>query len=339
MLKIGYLFIIIFIIITLILNISCSTNPTDTEDKINKAPIASFEFYPDSGTIFTYFRFDAMGSYDDNDSLSVLEIRWDWENDQIWDVDYTQTKEIFHNYSTPGIYTVKMEIKDPQGLSDTNTVQVQVSEVQTGTVTDIDGNIYKTVKIGNQWWMAENLKVKHYRNGDAISNITVDTLWSHLTSGAYCSYNNDENNAVTYGYLYNWHVVNDSRGIAPAGWHVPSDLEWKQLEMDIGMRQVQADSSGWRGKNFGNMLKLAGTNFWYDNYTYANNSTGFSALPSGFRNGDTGIFYDLNGSVFFWSTTESYGSAWYRHLQNYNSGIRRYGKNKWDGFSIRCVKD
>ena len=92
-----------------------------------------------------------------------------------------------------------------------------------GTVTDIDGNIYQTVKIGNQWWMAENLKVTHYRNGEAIPNVTDNATWTGLTTGAYCEYNNDVNNVATYGRLYNWYAVDDSRNIAPAGWHVASD--------------------------------------------------------------------------------------------------------------------
>jgi len=101
----------------------------------------------------------------------------------------------------------------------------------TGTVTDIDGNVYKTVKIGSQWWTAENLKVTHYNNGDSLINETVIRTWYDLTVGAYCSYDHDSNNAAIYGYLYNWYAVGDDRNLAPAGWHVPTDEEWKQLEM------------------------------------------------------------------------------------------------------------
>ena len=103
------------------------------------------------------------------------------------------------------------------------------SGFKTGTVTDIDSNTYQTVKIGNQWWMTENLKVTHYRNGNAIPNVTDDSAWSSLTTGAYCIYNHDESNATTYGRLYNCYAVTDSRNIAPAGWHVPTDAEWTTL--------------------------------------------------------------------------------------------------------------
>ncbi len=88
---------------------------------------------------------------------------------------------------------------------------------------DVDGNVYKTVKIGNQWWMAENLKISHYRNGDEIPNVTDDEEWFNLTSGAYCNYKNDTANVALYGKLYNWYSVVDNRILAPEGWHVPTD--------------------------------------------------------------------------------------------------------------------
>lgn len=130
------------------------------------------------------------------------------------------------------------------------------------TVTDIDGNVYKTVTIGNQAWMAENLKVMRYRNGDAIPNVTGGTDWSNLSTGAYCSYDNDDNNIDTYGLLYNWYAVDDSRNLAPEGWHVPTDEEWKELEMYLGMSQSEADDTGYRGTDEGGKLKEVGTTHW-----------------------------------------------------------------------------
>ncbi len=106
------------------------------------------------------------------------------------------------------------------------------------TVTDIDGNVYRTVKIGTQVWMAENLKTTKYRNGDPIANVTNGASWKALTTGAYCWYNNDAENKVTYGGLYNWFVVADSRKIAPTGWHVPTDAEWTVLTDFLGGLKV-----------------------------------------------------------------------------------------------------
>lgn len=211
--------------------------------------------------------------------------------------------------------------------------------VESGTVTDIDGNVYHTVKIGNQWWMAENLKVKKYRNGDAIQNVTDAGTWSGLTTGAHCNYDNSEANAVTYGRLYNWYAVNDSRNIAPEGWHVPSDAEWKQLEMHLGMSQSEADAPGWRGTNEGGKLKEKGTAHWNSPNTGASDDYGFTALPGGYRL-DDGNFYVLGNVAHFWSSTEnSTSSAWFRYLYYDSASISRYSLNKQVGFSVRCVRD
>ena len=209
----------------------------------------------------------------------------------------------------------------------------------TGTVTDIDGNVYQTVKIGDQWWMAENLKVTHYRNGDSILNVTDNGIWSGLTTGACCDYNNDENNAATYGKLYNWYAVSDSRNVAPAGWHVPTDNEWKQLEMYLGMSQAQADSIGKRGTDEGGKLKEAGTTHWSSPNTGATNESGFAALPGGYR-GYNGTFLDVGHAAFFWCSTENYSpNAWWRAV--YYSYSQVYRNYVWEsyGFSVRCVKD
>ena len=211
------------------------------------------------------------------------------------------------------------------------------------TVKDIDGNLYKTVKIGTQIWLAENLKVTHYRNGDPIPNVTSHSEWVDLSTGAYCVYDNNESNADTFGYLYNWYAVDDSRNIAPEGWHVPTDEEWRELERALGMSQSEADSVGWRGSPVGS--KLAGRADLWDDETLENNaafdSSGFSALPAGFRfyHGD-GYFYSLGNQAFFWSATE-YGPAgsWHRSLDYRISGVRRYTGGKPRGFSVRLIRD
>jgi uncharacterized protein (TIGR02145 family) len=211
--------------------------------------------------------------------------------------------------------------------------------VQTDSVTDIDGNVYQTIRIGDQWWMTADLKVTHYRNGDSIPNVVDNGTWEGLGSGAYCDYNHDTANVADYGRLYNWLAATDSRNIAPTGWHVPSDSEWKQLEMFLGMSQASADSMNWRGTDEGSKLKETGTAHWASPNYGATNESGFTAVPSGLRSYD-GEFEGLQGVVYYWTTGDyGSGSGWGRHVSvNYQS-INRGAHVKQCGFSIRCVKD
>ncbi len=216
--------------------------------------------------------------------------------------------------------------------------------VETGTVTDIDGNVYQTIKIGNQWWMTENLKVTKYRDSTLIAKGTADTSkWNNDTAGLYCIY--DEISGVpTPGSLYNWHAVNNVRNIAPAGWHVPSDEEWKLLEINLGMVQAEADKTNFRGIDEGSKLKKNGEND-LDPYgnIYSTNESGFSALAGNCRmfDGAWGFPSDLKSAGFWWSSTEhSTGTeAWYRHLDYKKANVFRYHGPKTYGFSVRCVKD
>jgi len=191
---------------------------------------------------------------------------------------------------------------------------------------DIDGNRYLTIKIGEQWWMAENLKVVRYRNGDAIPNVTDNGDWSGLTTGAYCSYNDDSANTETYGYLYNWYAINDQRGLAPEGWHIASDGEWQKLVDHLGGNSVAGG-------------KMKETALWASPNTGATNESGLSARPSGYRD-DRGS-YDLVGHIAgFWSSTENNrASAKLRSLHYDYSDISRDIGNKRIGFSVRCVRD
>jgi uncharacterized protein (TIGR02145 family) len=197
-----------------------------------------------------------------------------------------------------------------------------------GTVTDIDGNTYITVKICNHWWMAENLKVTHYRNGGAITYVADSATWSGLTSEAYCNYGDDSTNVAIYGRLYNWYAVNDSRNIAPAGWHVPTDAEWQTLVDCLGGDAVA-----------GGNMKESGTVHWLSPNTGATNESGFSALPGGFHNG-AGNYNYMSYHAYFWSSTDHFGvNAWYRQLVFNYSDVRRLNNELRNGFSIRCVKD
>ena len=218
-------------------------------------------------------------------------------------------------------------------------VSITVTSIfETGTVIDIDGNVYLTIKIGNQWWMAENLKVTHYRNGDTIPNVTDYSAWSDLTTGACCAYENNEAHVATYGLLYNWYALVDSRNIAPQGWHMATDEEWKALEMYLGMSQSDVDDRAWRGTNEGGKLKATGTTHWNSPNVGATNESGFSALPGGIRQ-YSGDFDRMGKFAYFWSATEYEYYAWFRFLVNTRSDIDRNYFSKRNGYSVRLIKD
>jgi uncharacterized protein (TIGR02145 family) len=308
--------------------------------KIHESPIASFTISPLSGTTSTEFSFDASGCSDNKDVISQLEVHWDWENDGVWDTDYNAGKTAKHQYSTEGTKTIKLEVKDTDGLTDSTTQNIIVSNTSTGTMTDQDGNVYKTLIIGNQWWMAENLKVTHYRNGDAILKVTDDTVWENLTTSAYCAYDDNESNVNTYGYLYNFYAVDDTRKLAPEGWHIPTETEWQALIDFLGGISVA-----------GGKLKETGTTHWTSPNDYATNESGFTALPGGRAPTCSEDFLRINFSASFWSSTETYDAAltaWGYSLFNTQNpylpsvtggAISPWDDAKYNGFSIRCIKD
>jgi len=197
-----------------------------------------------------------------------------------------------------------------------------------GAVRDIDGNVYQTVTIGTQVWMAENLKVTHYRNGEAIPYVTDVTEWAGLSTGAHCEYDNNPANVEIYGRLYNWHSVDDSRNIAPEGWHVPTYADWQTLVDYLGGSSVA-----------GGKLKETGTTYWASPNTGATNESGFSALPGGVRL-NNGYYEYLSIYAYFWSAT-AYSSdhGWSEGLGNAYSGVYCTYNGKQSGLSIRCVKD
>jgi len=205
------------------------------------------------------------------------------------------------------------------------------------TVTDYDNNVYDTIHIGTQVWLKQNLKTKHYLTGDSIPNVTANASWSALTTGAYCNYMNDTNNGATYGKLYNWFAVNDSRKICPTGWHVPSDGEWNIMERHIDA-SVDTTLTGYQGTNAGWKLKETGTTHWATTSASVTNSSGFTALPGGHRL--SGIFYTLGNNGYWWTKTPKDASySWHRGLNDGSSQIMRSNANKNDGRSVRCIKD
>jgi len=212
-----------------------------------------------------------------------------------------------------------------------------------GTVIDIDGNEYQTIKIGKQWWMTENLRVIRYRNADSIRHEPDDNEWPVLTEGAYSIYDHHGANIITYGLLYNWFAVGDSRNIAPDGWHVATDDDWKELEVFLGIPESKLNDNQWRGTNEGEKLKEAGTLHWVAPNANATNEFGFTAQPNGFRSSLNAKFIGLDHQAYFWTSsfydngTDIYG--WARALHRDHTEISRVYYNSNNGFGVRCVKD
>ena len=198
-----------------------------------------------------------------------------------------------------------------------------------------DGGILNAPQPAPQVWMLTNLDVTTYRNGDPIPQVTDSAQWVNLTTGAWCYPNNDPANGPIYGKLYNWYAVNDPRGLAPVGYHVPTDKEWKTYEMSLGMTRQQADGTGWRGTDEGGKLKETGTTHWITPNTGATNSSGFTGLPAGFRYSQK---FGYQGS--WWTSTQSSGtSAWSRSLYYVNAKVARSTFGKSCGLSVRCVQN
>jgi len=197
-----------------------------------------------------------------------------------------------------------------------------------GTMTDIDGNNYKTLNIGDQTWMAENLNVSNYNDGTSIPNVTDETTWTELSTGAMCNYENMPSFSAIYGKIYNWYAVNTGK-LCPAGWHVATDEEWTTLTNYLGGTEVA-----------GAKLKETDTTHWAKPNSGATNETGFTALPAGARS-EFGTFISIHLDGTWWTATESdKGTPWFRYMFfDYCTVLRNYGYGKRSGLSVRCVKD
>ncbi|MHA7111935.1 FISUMP domain-containing protein [Sunxiuqinia elliptica] len=232
------------------------------------------------------------------------------------------------------VYSGENITKIADSPTESKTYEVEFYECK-----DADGNSYPVIKIGTQWWMAENLKTTSYGNGDDIPNVIEDNEWRTLTTGAYCNYNNDDEFVDVYGRLYNWYAVNDSRKMAPEGWHIPSDEEWTILTNRLGGEFVA-----------GGKLKEIGIAHWVSPNTDATDSIGFQGLPGGLRNPGWGnVSNPSSGGDFksigeegHWHSSSEYDSrSIHRRFLRYDGSYIA----KWDpypkesGFSVRCIID
>jgi uncharacterized protein (TIGR02145 family) len=204
-----------------------------------------------------------------------------------------------------------------------------------GEITDKSGNIYQIKTIGDHIWTVNNLQTTKFNDGSNIQLIQDNLLWASTSSSAYCTY-------TDYGKLYNYYAVMDNRNLCPSGWHVPTDNDWKSLEISLGMNTDQVNATGLRGTLEGGKLKYVNKSI-YEGWNFPNvgatNSSGFSAFGAGYRNTE-GIFDNENISANFWTITEFDAiSAWSRSLGLSHAQIIRLNINKGYGFSVRCIKD
>jgi uncharacterized protein (TIGR02145 family) len=223
------------------------------------------------------------------------------------------------------------------------------------TVVDIDGNVYAIVKIGDQWWMSENLRTSRYRTGD---NIPADLYeGSYTESGAYGPYpdvgevgiSSEDEMLEAYGALYNYFAVSDLRGLCPAGWRVPSDADWIQLEIHLGLSEEEAEQIAERGTTVGGKLKAMRMDpdvhpRWTAPNTGATNESGWSALPGGYR-WFNNVFGGLGGYGYWWSssawhsTETGWDVAWIRYISFNSGGVFRASSHQASGYSVRCIKE
>lgn len=299
---------------------------------------------PLNGTVIVYYRTPTFDWSDADDALSyelIVDDSNTFSSPELHKIDLSISRYTTTEALSDGTYFWRIRAKDAYGNTGewSSIWDFKICFHETDTMIDQDGNVYKTVKIGIDWWMAENLRVTHYRNGNEILKTTsvsewFDLLISYPKVGACCAYNNNEANAEIYGYLYNLRAVTDSRNIAPEGWHYPSDIEWKRLEMHIGMSRSEVILEGWRGTDQGDKLKA--TSGWVEDGNGTNES-GFNALPGGMCFFD-GLFYNMGEEANFWVSQDIH-SGLYRSLSYESSQIFKWSHSIDNGYSVRLVKD
>lgn len=294
---------------------------TVNQKAINTAPTAVFEVLPESGTTETEFLFDASGSSDTETQSDLLLFRWDWTEDGDWDSSYSENNTETHLFSEPGIYAVKLEVKDEGGLTDTVSISVTVTlAIDDEGTFDYEGRSYAYKTIGTQTWMIENLAYLPSVNNPDDGSDSNPYHYVYDYEGTSVSSAKATDNYSDFGVLYNWEAALSA---CPSGWHLPSDEEWIILTSFLG-----ADAG----------YKMKSGSGWYDNGN-GDNSSEFNALPAGLRSYSGGTF-DLGSFANFWSSSPNESSdAWYQYLGYNYLGVYRSASGRRRGFSVRCLRD
>jgi len=345
---VSSLIIIVLIILLVTLNQSCNEDETESFVKIETGEVSKIT--SNSATV--------AGIIEDPVESEITHHGHCW--DAVINPDtYLDTKTDLGTRDSAGTYYSELT-----GLSSntkyyvrayaTNSAGTAYGREDTFTtknpsVKDFDGNVYKTAKICNQVWMAENLATTHYADGTPLVDGTgAGSIAGDYTTKYWFVYDDDPANKATYGLLYTWAAaMNGSasssanpsgvQGVCPSGWHIPSEAEWIQLEICLGMPDEQLDLVDWRGTNEGGKLKEKGTNHWNNPNAGATNESGFTALPGGHS---SDAFNSMGEYADFWSSTEKIeNAAWSRHLRYDGADIYRNGSYNNLVFSVRCVKD
>ena len=312
----------------LVFSNSCEKDETKKDDP-KSVPVLT----TNAVTNITLSNATSGGNISDNGVSEISARGVCWSTNQIPTIEDQKTTDAVGNgilftssitYLKPGTtYYVRAYATNSAGTGYGTAVSFKTKE----GVKDANGNVYSTVTIGKQIWMAENLKTTKYSDGTDISLKTDKSLWIALTSPAYCWYNNDkEANGNTYGALYNWYAV-DTKKLCPTGWHVPTDNEWTILKNELGGEVIA-----------GSKLKETGTTHWRVNEG-ATNETGFTALPGGARN-SKGEFIEIKDKGYWWSSTVSpFDDAWLSYLFGTTGYLYRgTGYRIFSGHSVRCIK-
>ncbi|MEE4198706.1 MAG: FISUMP domain-containing protein [Bacteroidales bacterium] len=337
-----------FVTITTMLAISSCE-----EDEENKSPNCSI-ISPKESAIITLGEVITISVEADDPDGNLKEVRFFIDNVGVGIASNFPYK---YDWNTSDIllgdHKIKVEVIDEEQAKSEDEVDIIIfNKIASEIVMDYDGNEYKTVQIGDQLWMAENLKTTHYAVGTEITLVENNAYWGWLTASdkAYCFYDNNIANKDIYGALYTWAAAMNGatssdfnpsgiQGICPTGWHLPSDDEWKELELYLGMNQAELDEDGFynRGTGIGSKLK---TKSGWNNDGNGNNMSAFSALPAGARWDYSTTFFNLGVQASFWSSTEDYYyDAYIRQLSSSYTHIERHTRDKENGYSVRCIKD